>query len=149
MNWRSKRSNRCRPVSAPGPGYPWLWLLVLSLAIGGCTTYRSARMPDAPEQTPAGDPRPTIRAGSQVRVTLESGESLSGEVWRVSPDELAVGIVANHAVEERVVPRQDIQAIEECGGTEGSNFVMGVFGTLLVGTMALIIWMGTVEWGST
>ncbi|MBK7701914.1 MAG: hypothetical protein IPI34_02965 [bacterium] len=107
-------------------------------------------MPDAPERTPAGDPRPTIRAGSQVRVTLESGESLSGDVWRVSPDELAVGIVANHAVEERVVPRQDIQALEERRGTESSNLLMGIFfGTLMVGTVALIILVRTVEWGST
>ena len=107
-------------------------------------------MPDAPERTPAGDPRPTIRAGSQVRVTLESGESLSGEVWRVSPDELVVGIVANHAVEGRVMLRQDIQALEECGGTKGWNFVLGgVFGALMVGTIALIILMSTVNMGTT
>ncbi|MBK9304627.1 MAG: hypothetical protein IPM94_12265 [bacterium] len=119
----------------------------MTLVVGGCTTYRSVRLPDAPDQAPTGDPRPTIRAGNLVRVTLANGDTLSGEVWRVSPDELAVGIVANHAVEERVVPRQDIQALEECGGTEGANFVMGVFGTLMVGTIALVIWLGTVEWG--
>ncbi len=134
-----------RPGSARGTGFPWLWLFVMTLVVGGCSTYRSARIPVAPEQAPTGDPRPTIRAGNLVRVTLASGEMLSGEVWRVSPDELVVGIVANHAVEGRVMLRQDIQAIEECSGTTGSNIGLGVLTALMIGTLGIIILLSTAE----
>lgn len=145
MRWRRQMSTSGRPGSARGTGFPWLWLFVMTLVVGGCSTYRSVRMPDAPEQAPAGDPRPTIRAGNLVRVTLASGETLSGKVWRVSPDELVVGIVANHAVEGRVMLRQDIQAIEECSGTTGSNIGLGFLATLMIGTLGIFILLSTAD----
>ena len=145
MRWRRRILTSGRSGSARGSGFPWLLLFVMTLVVGGCSTYRSARMPDAPDQAPTGDPRPTIRAGTLVRVTLVSGETLSGEVWRVSPGELAVGIVANHAVEERVMLRQDIQAIEESRGTRGANIGLGVLMTLMIGAMGIVILLSTVE----
>jgi len=113
----------------------------------GCASYRPAALPSGTE-APADDAAPVVQAGSDVRVVLVDGEEIRGEVVRLSPDELVIGSNGNYGYEERAVARTAIAALEVEHYPKAASVALSGVGLLLVGFVALMVYVGTtIDWG--
>lgn len=78
------------------------------LALSGCASYRAASYPVDPER-PAGH---ELAVGARVRVTLATGKEHYGRVTELTADALTVSRRADGVQSVRVIPLDDIAAIE-------------------------------------
>ena len=88
------------------------WLVTLCFFISGCSAYRDAYIPAT---VPHIESRPkglTVVEGSNVRVTLHSGQTVSGKVSRLTSEKLGLGSRGNYGHEDLVIELTDIQQIE-------------------------------------
>jgi hypothetical protein len=81
--------------------------------LSGCATYAPARMPNHFPNPAAKAPRPVpVAAGMSAKATLNSGESVSGEVTAVSDSSLTIGRIGNYGLQEIVVPTSELARLE-------------------------------------
>ncbi|MCP4290251.1 MAG: hypothetical protein GY780_00275 [bacterium] len=106
-----------------------LWLITLLFYTSGCTVYAPVYFPG--EETPPipetetyktddgiGDNRKSdaspkiVKKGARLRLTLKTGEEISGEVIEIGEDYLAFGKVGNYGLEKQYYHLDDIAKIE-------------------------------------
>lgn len=116
-----------------------IWAFSLVIFISGCASYRTASFPAA---TPGGAAsRPdeiVISENANVRLTLNNGQAMSGEVVRISQDEIVLGKVGNYGFAETVIKASDIKTIEVESSSGDQETAMYV----LMGVTALTITFG-------
>lgn len=118
-----------------------IWLLALTAFTTGCTAYRRAALPPPSGNADIGvaDPVEVVRPGMTVRVLLRTGEELTGEVLRVSPEALVFGKPSNYGWQERTIPAADILSLEvQQASTLGKVLAWTVGTTMLVAAAGLI-----------
>jgi len=81
--------------------------------LSGCATYKNASLPGDGTNTPTEqDGKIVVQQGAIVRVTLSSGEIVTGEVIEVSSKELVLEASGALAPEKRIISSSDVQKIE-------------------------------------
>lgn len=129
-----------RQTSAMGMA---LLVVVAALALGGCSTYRPARLPTAAELAPPPEnSKVPVYKGMHVRVTLTDGTKYSGEVARVDENELAIGKVGNYGLEEHVIRRGEIASMDVVQSTRAGNYLGSTVGLASLGFLALLVLVG-------
>ena len=89
------------------------WTAILLIFLSGCSTsFQRAHLPG--QLAPPSDKLSSVvvERGTRVKIELIGGETLSGEVVRVSEEELTLEEDPNFRYDERVVRAADIVAIE-------------------------------------
>ena len=97
----------------------------------------------------AAENQPVVYVGATVRVVLHSGETFSGKVSRVTPDELVLGRPGNFGLEEHVIARADIAVLEVEKATRLTSILTTTAGIAVAGFLALLYLFSTVEWGTS
>ena len=89
-----------------------LWLITLCAFLSGCATYQPiTESGTVPNLEPRGRTQ-NITEGSNVRVTLLSGEKFIGKVTRLTSETLVLGSRGNYGHEDVAVAIADIELIE-------------------------------------
>jgi hypothetical protein len=87
-------------------------LLFLGLYLSGCSSYQQGALPNTAPSNSEFEADVQVSQGSNVRVTLESGEVIEGEVILVSDREISVSQLTDGEAHIRVVTVSDISSLE-------------------------------------
>ena len=102
-------------------------LIAGTMILAGCTTYRHAVLPgQEPHPTDDGKAH-VVGPRADVRITLDSGESVKGEVLRCSNEEIVLGRPGNFGIEEEVYSASSISEIEVVTLTPGGGASIAAF----------------------
>ncbi len=129
-----------------------LWLITLLFYTSGCTVYAPVYFPG--EETPPapetetfktddgiGDNRKSdtgpkiLKKGSHVRLTLKTGEEISGDVIEIGEDYLVFGKVGNYGLEKQYYHLDDISKIE---ASQTTTFTKVMTSTIIIIGVALL-----------
>lgn len=116
----------------------FFWSVTLVAFLSGCASYRYVSLPSAPGVDRPDGASQVVEPRSTARVTLTTGETISGEVVRATEAELVLDHPGNFGFEELVFPAADIATIEVEYTSTGSKVVI----LSLVGATALAIFVG-------
>lgn len=109
--------------------------ITLCAFAAGCSSYRSVSLPGT-EPVDVGEATPVVEAktGQSARITLVSGEVITGEVTAVTTDSITVGRPGNYGMKKRTAAASEIARIEVEQSTRATNIVaISVAGVLAVG----------------
>lgn len=101
----------------------FFWSVTLLAFLSGCASYRFVTLPGAPGVVGDNGASPVVELRSQAKVTLTTGQTISGEVVRATEQELVLGRSGNSGFEVQVIPAADIATIE-VEYTSGGNKVV-------------------------
>ena len=91
----------------------WVFLVVfLGCCVSGCSGYQQGALPTSSSDYNEFETAEPVSKGSNVRVTLQSGEFIAGVVAWVSDKEIAVSQVEIEGAPVRVVKVSDCSQIE-------------------------------------
>lgn len=136
--------------------------LLLVLAATGCTAYHPGVLPPGEPEAPA--PRvahdgeiPTtslapseaprvVAAGSQVRIVMKDGSTVSGEVLRVATDRVVMGKATNYGLEETEIVAADMESLEIRRPTGFGNVASTTGLVITAMIIVLMVAAGSVQW---
>lgn len=103
-----------------------LWVF-LGLFLTGCSSYRLTTWPDSTQANIEFESRVEVAPGQDVRVTLNSGEVLTGQVAEVSDTALAIVTLTEQGESQRIVLQaEEIAVLELEQGPSSGTVVLGV-----------------------
>ena len=112
-----------------------IWVTVLLVFLSGCTSYRYAVLPQSSGISSENSDNVVVVPKSNAKVTLITGETISGEVIRASEEELVLGRPGNYGVEEEIIQASNIATIEVEYSSTGQNVV--IFSAIGVAALAI------------
>jgi hypothetical protein len=115
---------------------------LVAAQIGGCASYKQGAFPTFDQESGAKEETVEIRVGSEVEIVMITGEKTSGEVVRISENELVVGRAGNYGFEENTIDRQDIVRVEVRKETGVATVAATTVGVLVIAFVALGVLFG-------
>lgn len=123
-------------------------LISLLLYLSGCSSYRYVTLPGSSGPSREPEVENIVRLQSNAKVTLKSGQIVSGEVVRVSGEELVLGKPGNFGLEEKVFQAGEIDTIEVEYNSSGDKVVLySVLGLVVLGTIGAVAYSNGLEEG--
>ena len=110
--------------------------VTLCAFVSGCSSYRSASLPRTDPVDVEEARVEETKIGHSARITLLSGEVITGEVSSVTSSSIKVFRVGNYGLEESTVAASDIAGIEVEHSSKTAEIVaLSVTGVIVIGTI--------------
>ncbi len=110
--------------------------ITLCAFASGCSSYQSATLPRTDPTDVATARDQEVKVGQRARVTLVSGEVISGKVRAVTADTITVGRLGNYGITEDSVAASEIARLEIEHSSKTADIVaISAAGVLVVGTI--------------
>ena len=120
-----------------GPWGPLVITLLFYLA--GCSSMKPAYLPFGETAPPVGQEKiHQVKVGANAVVYLKSGETVKGEVTKVTPNKIVLGRPSNYGYQEDTYLAADIERIETQKMTKAGSILSGTFATIGI-TFAVLI----------
>jgi len=100
-------------------------VLFLLLNLSGCASRKPAIIPNGDSDFVTDDELVVLEVGCAVRVVLNSGEVVRGQLEEISSNEIVVELRQDFITGKRVIEKVDIDVIEEEGPPTMSSIVVG------------------------
>ena len=111
---------------------------VLCLTLVGCSAYQRVALPGGdPSVPPAEKQPPVVGSGTNVRVTLVSGQQIKGEVKEVSATSVTlskIGMAGDPTGLQCEIPKEEIAKIEAVDASPGGKVAL-----IVVGSVAIVL----------
>ena len=108
--------------------------LMVSLVLGGCTSYRTSHLPGTDPRTPYDATRSTIAVGDVIKVVLTDGEELEGRVQDLGSESFTLtSPPGRHDLETVTLEYASIAATERREGSRGKTI-----------GLVLLVWVLTI-----
>ncbi len=124
-----------------------LWVVVLALFVGGCSSARPARWSDAPREAgEQGSVLPVVEIGDKVTVARLDGTRVSGRLSALADESVTVKVERKAGYlwvrEDCVIPRADISSVKKRAFSVKRS--LGLFGAVVGGLGATFL--ATLDW---
>jgi len=124
--------------------YRNVFVIPLLTVLVGCSSYRSVGIPQSASDTPGIGTVIAVESNDNVRVTLKSGDIVTGKVLNVSEHELVLEGDGNYGFQANAIPVREIAVVEIEYKSESDKKnnklavwagVLGVLTALVIGAM--------------
>ena len=115
---------------------------LVATQVVGCASYKQGVFPNTGPKSGGNEEAVEIHVGSEVQIETTDGESVSGEIIRVSESALTIGGASNYGFEERTFNREQIAYVRVKKESAATSLTANTLGVVIISFVVLMVLAG-------